>query len=222
MRPDHPTEPRDAGTSLVEILVALGLFGVLTTVMLGFTLGTSRVTEDVRALSGVNEESRLAMERFSRELRQANAVLSLQVASPATQPTSLTFWTDFNGNGAKDLSADDPEVLTYRWNPLTERLTLTANDADGSAVTRPVLAANVSDLDVDLYSSRWEYDADKDGSTSWQELDAAGAPVGDKDGSPDAAELELIDLVRVSMTVLDGPHSQTYRTQVDLRNRNQN
>jgi hypothetical protein len=39
---------------------------------------------------------------------------------------------------------------------------------------------------------------------------------------PDTIELDLVDLVTISMTVLDGPHKQTYRTEVDLRNRNQN
>ena len=212
-------EPRDRGVSLVEVLVAMGLFGVLSTVLIGFALGTSKVTEDTRKLSGVNEESRLAMERFTRELRQANTVLTLQLPGMGDGSTALTFWTDFNGNGTKDLSVTDPEVLTYRWDPTTHRLTLTADDADGTEVTRPVLASNVSAFDVALYSSLWEHDANSNGMTTWQELDTA---VGNGDGVPDTIELDLVDLVTISMTVLDGPHKQTYRTEVDLRNRNQN
>jgi prepilin-type N-terminal cleavage/methylation domain-containing protein len=215
--------PRDGGVSLVEVLVGMALFGVLSTVLIGFALGTSRVTEATRKLSGVSEESRLAMERFTRELRQANSVMSLQLPADADDPTALTFWTDFNGNGSPDLSVTDPEVLTYRWTPATNKLTLTANDVDGTAVTRPVLASNVSAFSVDLFSSLWEYDTGPsghpDGMTSWRELDAA---VGDNDGVPDTIELDLVDLVTISMTVLDGPHKQTYRTEVDLRNRNQN
>jgi prepilin-type N-terminal cleavage/methylation domain-containing protein len=215
-------EPRDSGMSLVEILVAMGLFGLLSTLLLGFALSTSQVTKDTSALSGINEESRLAMERLTRELRQADAVLSLQVPTHADDPTAITIWADFNGNGFKDLSVTDPEVLTYRWDPVTDRLTLTADDEDGTAVTRPVLATQVSSFTLGLSSSRWEYDANHDGTTTWQEIDAAGSPVGDHDGSPDPFELELVDLVKVSMTVLDGPHAQTYATEVDLRNRNLN
>lgn len=215
-------QARDSGVSLVEVLVGMGLFGVLGTILLGFVLGTSRVTDDTRNLSAINEESRLAMERLTRELRQANKVLSLQLPSAPGDPTALTFWTDFNGNGTQDLSATDPEVLTYRWAPTSNRLTLTANDPSGTAVTRPVLAANVSAFDLDLYSSLWEYDADADGMTTWQELDDAGPPVGDSDDTPDTIELDLVDLVTVRMTVLDGAHRQTYRTEIDLRNRNQN
>lgn len=217
-----PGTPRDQGLSLVEVLVAMGLFGLLSSVLLGFALSTSRVGDDTRRLANVNEESRLAMERLTRELRQAKELQSVQLpADPAVDHTALTFWTDFDGDGFEDLSAIDPEVLTYRWNPATQRLTLTANDASGTAVTRPVLAAKVSSFTVDLGSSLWQYDADGDGDTTWQEIDTAGPPVGNSDAVPNGGELLLTDLVSVSMTVLDGPFAQTYRTEVDLRNRNQ-
>lgn len=215
-------EDRDAGVSLVEVLVGMGLFGLLSTLLLGFVLGTSKVTDDTRQLAGVNEESRLAMERLTRELREANAVLALELPATPSDGTALTFWTDFNGNKVQDLNASDPEVLTYRWEPSTKRLTLTANDADGNAVTRPVLAANVSDFRVDLFSSLWAYDTSNNSlPTTWLELDAAGPPIGNGNSIPDLAELERIDLVSASITVLDGAHAQTYRTQVDLRNRSQ-
>src|SRR5680860_344900 len=112
-------EPRDAGVSLIEVLVAMGLFGVLGTLLLGLALSTSQVTDDVRTLTNVNEESRLAMERLTRELRQAATITAVRLPSSPTDTTALTFWTDFNGNGAQDLNAADPEVLTYRWNPVT-------------------------------------------------------------------------------------------------------
>jgi type II secretory pathway pseudopilin PulG len=211
----------DEGTTLVEVIVAIGLFGLLSTVLLGLALSTSRVSDDTRRMAAVSEESRLAMERMTRELRQANAILGVHLPTGATDTTAFTFWTDFNGNGAQDLTASDPEVLTYRWNPTTSRLTLTANDASGTATTRPVLAASVTDFEIELRSSLWQYDADGDGTTTWEELDASGPPLGDNDGIPDAPELEAIDLIAVSMTVLDTSHQQTYRTEIDLRNRSQ-
>lgn len=214
--------PTDEGVTLVEVIVAIGLFGLLSTLLLGLALSTSRVTDDTRRMAAVSEESRLAMERMTRELRQANAILGVHLPTSATDPASFTFWTDFNGNGAQDLTASDPEVLTYRWNPTTSRLTLTANDASGTATTRPVLAVSVTDFRIELRSSLWQYDADGDGTTTWVELDASGPPLGDHDGIPDANELEAIDLIAVSMTVLDASHQQTYRTAIDLRNRSQN
>jgi prepilin-type N-terminal cleavage/methylation domain-containing protein len=216
---EGPEKPgaRDAGFSLVEVLVGLGLFGLLGTVLLGFALSTSKVTEDVRLLSQVNEESRLAMERLTRELRQASTVQAAELSPDGARVIAVTFWTDFNGNGTQDLNAADPEVLTYRWNPDKQELTLTANDASGTAHTLPVLAANVTDFSVDLRSSLWEHDKNRDGVTTWRELDAS-SPVGNANHKPDGDELKLIDLVGVSLTVLDGTHDQSYRTQVDLRN----
>jgi type II secretory pathway pseudopilin PulG len=222
-QPSGPKEHRDEGLSLVEVLVATALFGLLGSVLLSIALSTSRLTDDTRQLTGVNEQSRLSMERLGRELRQADKILAVKLPAGPTDSTALTFWTDFNGNNAEDLNASDPEVLTYRWDPATSRLTLTANDASGTAVTRPLLSEKVSAFTIGLHSSLWQYDTPPaDGSVDWTELDAAGAPVGNNNGKPDDPELDFIDLVDLSMTVLDGSHAQTYETHVDLRNRNQN
>ena len=212
--------PRDAGMTLIEVLVAMGLFVMLGTLLLGLSLSTSAVTEDTRQRTGVNEESRIAMERMARELRQATIIdsVTLPVTEGVPGLTAFTFWTDFNGDNSRVATAADPEVLTYRWNPDTKRLTLTATDT--TLETRPVLAANVTAFLVELRSSRWEYDADGDGITTWKELDSYGPPVGNNNGTADAAELQHIDLVAITMTVQDGTGSQTYRTQIDLRNRN--
>jgi type II secretory pathway pseudopilin PulG len=210
----------DDGGTLIEIIVAIAIFGLLGSALLGVVLSTNKVTESTRQMTNVNEESRLAMERLTRELRQANAVLDVQLPASDTDSTALTFWTDFDGNGTADLNAADPEVLTYRWDPNTGQLTLTANDASGTAVTKPVLAANVTAFTLSLRSSLWQHDLDGDGVTDWSELDASGAPVGNGNGTLDAPELDHLDAVAISMTVLDGPYAQTYQTQVDLRNRN--
>jgi prepilin-type N-terminal cleavage/methylation domain-containing protein len=208
---------RDDGLSLVEVLVAMGLFGVLGTLLLGLALSTSQVTEDTRSLANVTEQSRLAMERMTRELRQAEEIQAVQFTGG--QPTGVTFWTDFNGNGAKDLNAADPEVVTYRWNAGSSELTLTANDASGTATTRPVLAADVTSFVIGLRSSKWQYDSSADGiTTTWQELDQSGPPVGNADGVLNGPELAHIDLVSLAMTVSRGSQAQNYSTQVDLRN----
>ena len=213
------TGHRDQGMTLVEVLVAMGLFGILGSILLGLALSTSDVTDETRAVAEVNEESRLSMERMARELRQANQILDVRLP-PTSTTTALTFWTDFDGDGVQEVNAADPEVLTYRWNPSTSRLTLTANDASGTATTRPVLAANVTGFDLGLRSSKWEYDANADGLTTWQELDAAGGLVGNNNGVPDGNELGNLDLVNITMTVSEAGHVERYATQVDLRNRN--
>lgn len=207
---------KDDGVTLIEVIVAIGLFGILGTILLGFALSTSRVTDQTRSMTRVSEETRLAMERLTRELRQASEILHVELPANTGGATALTFWTDFNGNGAQDLDAADPEVLTYRWNPVSRRLTLTANDLSGTATTRPVIAASVSDFVLDLRSSAWQHDANSDGLTTWREVDLA---IGNNNTVADSTELRLLDLVSVSITATDGKHEQSYHTQVDLRNR---
>lgn len=215
--PQRPT--RDQGMSLIEVLVGMALFSVLGVLLLGLALSTSRVTEGTRDRTAVNEESRGAMERITRELRQASTIDAVILpASGGSGTTSFTFWTDFDGDGVRSTDVGDPEVLTYRWDPATEQLTLTAHDG-GSTQPQPVLAANVIGFVAELRSSRWEYDADADGRTTWQELDAAGAPVGNANGLADQPELAYVDLLGVTLTVADGGGSSTYRTLIDLRNR---
>lgn len=212
--------PRDAGSTLGELVVAIGLFAVFSTVLLGFALSTARVTEGVRARGDVTDEARLAIERMSRELRQATAVdaVATREVAGAREPTAITIWVDFDGDGVRSTSASDPEVLTYRWEPGTGRLTLTANDAAGTAVTRPVLAEVVTRFDLQLASSLFEADADGSGTTTWQELDAAATYGGNGNGLPDGAELDRVDLVGLVMTVRDAGQARDFSLRADLRN----
>lgn len=203
---------RDAGFTMVEMLVAMALFAVLGTVLLGFVLGSSRVAADVTAAGNVTEEARLATERMSRELRQAEQVSGATVSDGKV--VSLTLGVDFDGSGFVETDdALDPEVLTYRWDATDRTLTLTANNA----VTRPVLAGGVQAVDIRLRSSSWIHDTDGDGTTTWQEIDEAA--VGNANGVPDGAELALVDLVSVELVVRDGDAVRRFTVQADLRNR---
>ena len=212
-----PEPPADRGFTLVELLVSMGLFAVLGSVLLGFVLSTADVTDDVSETADVTGEARLALERMNRELRQAR---SIEAASISDNVVSLTFWTDFDGDDTKDTGLADPEVLTYRWDRAGGTLTLSAPTA-GTTVTRPVLAAKVASFDLRLRSSLWQYDgADgtaPDGETTWQELDRAGPPVGDRDGVPDV-ELEHVDLVAVRLRLQVQGATREFVMQADLRN----
>ncbi len=194
------------------------LFGILSSLLLGLAVATGAVTDDTRDRTGVAEEARTAMERITRELRQASAIDRVTLpATPGAGATSFTFWSDFDGDGVRDTSAVDPEILTYCWGPTSQRLTLSAQaDCDDA---QPVLAATVRSFVIELDSSKWTYDTNGDGTTSWVELDQHGAPVGNGDGVANATELAHVDLLVVTMTVEDGAGTQTYHTQIDLRNR---
>jgi prepilin-type N-terminal cleavage/methylation domain-containing protein len=210
----------DCGFTLIETLVGLSLSSVLGTLVLGAALGLRNDADALHASSDLQDGVRLATERIVRELRQAGSIDKVDLPQGAGDPTAITFWADFNGNGVRDVDASDPEVLTYRVIPGTGQLTLTVDDARGVAVTTPILATNVAAFGIDLRSSLWQYDRNGDGIVTWQELDSASG-LGNGDGKPDGRELPLLDSVIVSITVQDGAHLQTYRTQVDFRNRQQ-
>jgi prepilin-type N-terminal cleavage/methylation domain-containing protein len=210
----------DAGFTLIETLVALGLSSVLGTLVLGSALALRNDTNALRSSSDLQDGVRLATERIVRELRQAGTIDEVDLPQHPGDPTAITFWADFNGNGVRDLDVTDPEVLTYRLIPGSGELTLTVDDARGVAVTTPILATNVTAFDIDLHSSLWQYDRNGDGVVTWQELDVAPG-LGNNDGKPDGRELPRLDSVIEAITVRDGSHSQTYRTQVDFRNQQQ-
>lgn len=208
----------DAGFTLVEMIVSMTIFGVLLLIVLTTVTGTRRSTETVRQVTNLNEEARLAVNRITRELRQASEITAVSGTDGAS---GLTFGVDFNGNGTLDDAVADPERLTYRWDG--QRILLSAADSSGTTVTQPILSGEVSAFALAYRSSKYEYDCNGDGVTTWQELDAAscgpaGNTVGNGNGVLDAGELPYVDSVVLSFTVLDGSRRQDYRTQIDMRN----
>jgi type II secretory pathway pseudopilin PulG len=211
----------DAGATLAEMLIAMVLFGVLGSVLMSAFLASRDAAQSSRETHDLNEEARVALNRMSRELRQASTITG--VSSP-DGATSVTFEVDFNGNGVIDASAVDPEVLKYSWDG--SRILLTANDTTGTPVTQPILSGKVSQFELDYFSSDYRRDcsAPKDGKSNWRELDAytttcaARSSSGHTPGALDATELAEIDVVTISLRVLEGSRAQDYRTQVDLRN----
>lgn len=210
---------RDAGFTMIELLVGMVLTAILGTLVLGSALGVRQVADDARLNSELTADVRRAMERLVRELRQAGTIDQVDLPANSTAPTAITFWADFDNDGARDVDAADPEVLTYRYAPASGQITLTVNDALGNAVTTPILAENVTTFTLSLRSSQWQYDRDADGIVTWSELDLAAAPVGNSNGKPDGAELARIDSVVLSVSVYRDGRRQEYRTQVDFRNR---
>jgi prepilin-type N-terminal cleavage/methylation domain-containing protein len=217
--PAKRSQRADAGFTLIELLVAMGLFSVFATILLGLAISSSDVADDTRQLATVGDESRLGMERMTRELREAARIADVVLPTGAEPgPTRFTLWADFNANGCINRGAADPEEVTYTWNPSTRYLTLSAV-INGVASSQRLLATKVSSFSLRLSSSSWQYDADQNGTTTWREIDASS--VGDRNpGNFTSAELQHIDLVGLSITATDGSHDVDYATDVDLRNQN--
>ena len=211
----------DIGATLVEMTIAIVLFGVLGSVLIPTFLASRDAMKNTRETHDLNEEARVALNRMARELRQAKSITAVGAPDGAT---SVTFEVDFNANGVIDTSAVDPEVLTYSWDG--SRILLTANNTSGTPVTQPILSGKVNAFALDYYSSDYRRDclSPKDGRANWRELDAytttcgARATSGQTPNALDTTELAEIDTITISLRVEQGIRAQQYRTQVDLRN----
>lgn len=224
---------RDAGATLVELLVAMTLLMVFGSMAVVAIVSARDATDSTRTSVRLNEDARVALNRLGRELRQADAItrVSKDGSPTATAPVlqaspkaarSFTLTVDFDGDGVIEPSAVDPEQITYTWDGT--RLLLSAFDTSGVLSTSPVLAEQVSSFSVDFRSSEWAYDCNGDGVTSWTELDKfstcapSSAGVGDNSGTLTSTELAQVDSAVIEITVLQGSKRQDYRLQIDLRN----
>lgn len=234
-----------SGFTLIELLVASVLLGVLASIGMSMLMASQRSADVTVSAHQSVEEARLALNRVSRELRQATSLVHVQNPDGAARDddaiTVVSFEADFDGDGcaaATNLEDPtgtcpagdpaDPEQLTYCHEPAAVSgdagrlyivggpVTATVTDCN-SLGGLPILASGVDLFTVSYRSSLYRYDTDADGSTSWTELDAALPPIGNGNGTLDG-ELAHIDRVVVDLT-LEGGAGRSYRTSVTLRNK---
>src|SRR5256885_15728549 len=99
----HRGESADAGFTLIEMLVAMLLLGMLGTVFMTTIMGSRSSLSATASSQDLNEEARLALNRMARELRQATSITNVLnpdgAAYGSTAITAVTFTPDFNGGG---------------------------------------------------------------------------------------------------------------------------
>jgi prepilin-type N-terminal cleavage/methylation domain-containing protein len=174
----------EGGFTLVELLVSIVLLGVLMSAVLATFVASHRSAELGLSEHDSVEQSRMALNRVSRELRQAlRLVRAVNPDGSAHDPnaiTAVTFDADFNGDGCIDGTAfqlgatclpanpADPERLTYCYEPqaLTTgvpRLYVLAGDLPAGSLTScpgglPVLATRMASFQLAYRSSLYRYD----------------------------------------------------------------
>ena len=226
------------------MLIALSLLMILGAVVLTALVATSQSSRSTRTHHDLNEEARNALNRMARELRQADAITHVVNADGATyDPTSLvavSLRADFNRDGcignapACTTDVTNPEEITYCFDPaatdpasrdslwLIPYALTTAPATCSLPNAEPILAGRVEGLQLEYRSNAYLYDtAPTDGVTTWQELDAAGPPVGDpgsSDGDINTNAIDHVNAVVVHLTMGADGVTQDYQTQVDLRN----
>jgi len=237
-------EDNESGFTLVEFVVAMSLMVVLITVSMSVVKLTTGAVATTQQQQNLNEEARQAINRMSRDIRQATAIVTAVnpdgTAFNSVGLVAVRFTSDFDGDGciggtggASCLAYDpsNPEDITYCYEPATQQLYVIDNGAVGvvpvtSTSTscsggQPLLAGNVSAFKVSYRSNAYRDDLNPtDGVTTWTELDESGVPDGNNNGTLDV-ELSNVDSVVLNLTMSVGGHQQVYRTQVDLRNQSQ-
>lgn len=238
----------DSGFTLIEFLVAMMLFVVLMAVTMSAVVASNAAVATASQVQTLNEEARQAINRMSRDLRQADSIVTAvnPDGAPGFNPNGIVavrFTADYDGDqciggvaitgvtpvpACLPYNSGNPEDLTYCFDPATKQLyvsdnhgitpiTSTSTSCSGG---QPLLAGNVAAFTIEYRSNLYRYDANGDGVTTWRELDAAGPPVGNNNGLLDV-ELSSIDSLVLNLTMNVDGHLQSYRTQVDLRNRSQ-
>lgn len=198
--------PVDAGVTLIEVLVALALFGLLGSMILAFGIATARVTDDTTDVVALDGEARVAFERLSRDLRDATLITRVQPA-PASAGCGPDEFVGVSFIEGSDTAASDvPQRVAYSWGSDQQ---LILSEAVPHTEQQPILAATLSSFCVQLWSSRW-------GAVSWHDLGAVLTPSPTFEGWDCAPELGEVDRVTVTMR-LDGDDGD-YRTDVFLRN----
>lgn len=127
----------------------------------------------------------------------------------------------------------NPEVVTYCWygsGTGADQIFLIpgtvqpgTNCTPTSFTGQPLVSGRITDFRLSYRSTLYRYDGacpstTADGTTFWYELDCAGSAVGNGNGVLDTPELLNVSSVALNITVSGNGHSQSYQTQVDLRN----
>lgn len=221
---DPSRDPRDAGFTLAELLVAMGLFGVISTILLTLGLTTARTAEVVRSNADANGEARVAIERMAREVRQARVVRDVVFSGGDIVGFTVLVDTETTTSAGAPLTVTDE--VTYVWKAAEESLRMQVARGSTSQGDE-VLARAVTDLDVTLLSSYWPADVQKrdgttgaDGFTDWIELSKFTSPPinGNGDAVLDDSEAAFVDTLIIRMDVADGDRDVTYEIRADLRN----
>lgn len=195
----------DGGFTMLELMVVVLLLSLLMTVFYGFLFGGERAARDGRDWLEANQAARLALDRLSRELREADY---LEIAEAGR----VKFGADFNSNNG--ITDAESEIVTYAYDALSRELRISA----GSPLVTAVLARNVVAFTLSYFGSEPSLDSNFDGTVTGAEIEAGVTYSGDSGVSLGGEELNRISLVTFEMTVGLRNQRHRYRTSVELRN----
>jgi prepilin-type N-terminal cleavage/methylation domain-containing protein len=224
----------EEGFTIVEVMVALVIFSVISTAFMSLMLAVSRGTDTTTAHVRISEEARLGLNRMVRDTREAGWI-SLAGTSPTDTHNAFTVKIDYNGDGAYTNPASGTaqgsyEIVTYTFDDATDRITVTADGVGTETLVRGVDCirdeTDVCTSDVFSFTSNsLEYDWDLDGVTTLEELNDTACPPNNLTTLDDCnaalvdAELANITSVNFAVSLGAGTRATPYYAEAQLRNR---
>ncbi len=202
---------RDAkGFTLVELMTAMMIFSIVSVAFYSVMFSAVRGSNDAQSIADVSQEARVGFNRMIRETREASAISN---ASPTSYTISVDYENDALGAQGLTFSKSGDKIL------LNGELLMEGVDC--------LRAASGGGCAQDVFrytSNRLEYDWNRDGVTTWQELDESAAPsrgvvgVGNNDGLLNV-ELPFVTDVTFAVSVTTGDASGRLIGHAQLRNR---
>jgi hypothetical protein len=210
----RPVTRAEEGVTLVELLVGIFIFALISTAFYQLLFSVARGTKTTESVARTTDEARLGFNRMVRDTREAQEITEVSDGGD-----TFRVEVDFNADGD---TLDELEDLTYSYNSSAGQIRLNGellmagvSCVEVSGVCRPVF---------DYTSENLEYDWSDppDGVVTSQELDEAPSHgvigVGNDNGVLDEGELPYISSVLFNVRVTKGGASYEFHGRAQLRN----
>ena len=204
----------EEGYSLIEVLVAIFVFALVSTGFYQVMIAQTRSVEVTRSTSRAGEEARVGFNRMVRDVREADLF-----SAAAGDGTSFTIKVNYNADGLyqnPNVNGDN-EIVTYAYDSANNRVTL--NGEELMSGVKPVPGKQM----FEFTSNALEYDWLGDGTTTWLDIDQASCAghgvtgVGNCNSGLDSAEFAY--LTGVVFAITDTDETNTFYATAQLRNR---
>ena len=213
----------ERGFAMIELLVTIVLLAIVTTGAYMVLFSLNRASTTTRNVAQVSQEARLSFNRMVRDTRQGRAIDAVDTNITDDGKISYTVLVDFDGNNVITRPSPNPqgdyEALTYQFDQNAKTVTL-----NGEVLMRGAECADPTCEVFSYSSSQMQYDWDKDGVVTTEELDAAGCPlhgnpsIGNCNNTLDV-ELSLISNVDFAFQIRSGDSTTEFFVQAQLRNK---
>lgn len=205
--------------TLIEMMIAIMLLSIIVATFYSFLFGGERASRNGQEWLELNQTARLSLERLSRELREADSIVSISGNS------QIKFQADFDASGTfsgGDYQTDitNDEKITYSYDGASKELRIWSDVDDPDPPQPQPVARNVLAFSLTYFGSDPLLDCGSppgctpDGLVTATEIDRFGNGNGVLDGN----ELNLVSTAVVDLTVGLGAQRHEYRTAVELRN----